>query len=265
MTRFKNRQPSNNAGGACRSVTSCETSTRAAPTCSCLNTPSGHLLVDSLTSRQVLGLGGIDGITAAGSVASSQPSYCRSSRGGLGAEQLPRQPGSLLTKSTDNKAPRSTRGPASPWRPVRHISWLPCSCCCCPTPRWTGRRLYPLRRLCRSTEVADCACCTMISDAVYELCSRPESVSSELAKNPTEAPYKIAKQLYGSVAQDTPAKAAENPGEYTQLDLDRAYDCGQWGPSRPSNLFLKACSVKTIWEAGHVLTEQDLSRRAQHL
>jgi hypothetical protein len=79
----------------------------------------------------------------------------------------------------------------------------------------------------------------MISDKVYELCRNPQSVSSELARNPTEATSKIAKQLYGHLEAPPSAKDFDIPAEHTSADLNRAFECGNWGPQKPSELFLK--------------------------
>jgi hypothetical protein len=81
----------------------------------------------------------------------------------------------------------------------------------------------------------------MISDKVYNLCRSAGSVSSELAKNPEEAPWKIAKHLYGSTGEDSTGKTLEIPAEYNPDDLERALECGNWGQTRPSSLFLKVC------------------------
>ena len=79
----------------------------------------------------------------------------------------------------------------------------------------------------------------MISNKVYELCRSPESVSSELARNPTEAPEKIAKQLYSSSGDFSTGKGFETPAEYSAEGLKRTLECGNWGPKQPSELFLK--------------------------
>ena len=81
---------------------------------------------------------------------------------------------------------------------------------------------------------------TKISDHVHKLCTTPESVSSLLAKNPKLSPGEAAKQLYhpegirisepGLPKSRVPASAEE---------LQRAYECGNWGPTKPSELFLR--------------------------
>lgn len=74
----------------------------------------------------------------------------------------------------------------------------------------------------------------MISNFVYDLCHAPNTVSSQLAANPEEAPGPIAKELFSK--KDLPQSSTQHDGQY---DLQRAFECGQWGPSRPSDLFLK--------------------------
>lgn len=82
----------------------------------------------------------------------------------------------------------------------------------------------------------------MISDKVYELCTGTESVSSLLAKDPSLAPQDAWKMLFkedpvGEKESVSTAKA--NRDEITPEDLERARDCGKWGPTEPSDLFLR--------------------------
>lgn len=79
----------------------------------------------------------------------------------------------------------------------------------------------------------------MISDRTYELCRDPRNVTSELAKNPTEAPVDVAKRLYGSHPEQGADKANEKADIDANVDLDRTFECGKWGPTRPSELFLR--------------------------
>ncbi|GAB7352846.1 hypothetical protein MBLNU459_g3455t1 [Dothideomycetes sp. NU459] len=79
-----------------------------------------------------------------------------------------------------------------------------------------------------------------ISDKLYNFCRNPESVSSLLAQNPSLTPGDAAKKLYHpdsvSVSEGTP------PHERVPAsaeELQRAYDCGNWGPTKPSELFLR--------------------------
>ncbi|KAL2351937.1 hypothetical protein BJ546DRAFT_989692 [Cryomyces antarcticus] len=79
-----------------------------------------------------------------------------------------------------------------------------------------------------------------ISDKVYNLCRSPESVSSVLAAHPTLSPGEAAKKLYGSEGVSvTESKPPRERAPATPEDLERAYQCGQFGPTRPSELFLR--------------------------
>lgn len=81
---------------------------------------------------------------------------------------------------------------------------------------------------------------TKISDRVYKWCTSAETVSAALAKDPTLAPGKAAEKLYGSegisVSEKKPPKHREVA---TQEDLQRAFECGKFGATRPSELFLR--------------------------
>jgi hypothetical protein len=81
----------------------------------------------------------------------------------------------------------------------------------------------------------------MVSDHIYHMCRSSTSVSSELAKDPSVPPSDIAHRLYGH----NPALAVNGAPvdhklvEEGHYDLERAAECGQWGGTRPSDLFLK--------------------------
>jgi hypothetical protein len=88
----------------------------------------------------------------------------------------------------------------------------------------------------------------MLSEAVYNVCRNPESVSTVLGKDPTIAPADAWKKLYGGHAageRGGDSKAINKAGhyEYTAEDLKRAEECGNWGPIKPSDLFLKVCGI----------------------
>jgi hypothetical protein len=83
---------------------------------------------------------------------------------------------------------------------------------------------------------------TMISDNVYKLCTSKESVSSLLAAEPTLAPGEAWKKLYGGHAtgeKESKATAKAQRDQITPDDLKRALECGNWGPTQPSELFLR--------------------------
>ncbi|KAM0143535.1 hypothetical protein ACHAO1_000636 [Botrytis cinerea] len=82
----------------------------------------------------------------------------------------------------------------------------------------------------------------MISDKVHKLCTSQETVSSLLAKDPTMAPGDAWKQLYGGHAageKESKNEARRHRDTITPEDLQRALECGNWGPTQPSELFLK--------------------------
>ncbi|KAJ6488552.1 hypothetical protein C8R47DRAFT_483886 [Mycena vitilis] len=82
----------------------------------------------------------------------------------------------------------------------------------------------------------------MISPKVHELCNGTETVSSLLAKDPELAPGDAWKKLYGGHtpgSKESVAKAREHRDAHTAEDLKRAAECGKWGPTQPSELFLK--------------------------
>lgn len=79
-----------------------------------------------------------------------------------------------------------------------------------------------------------------ISDKVYEMCKSKQSVSSLLAENPTMTPGEAAKKLYH------PAEVALTEGHppkeripASPEELQRAFECGNFGPTRPSETFLR--------------------------
>lgn len=89
----------------------------------------------------------------------------------------------------------------------------------------------------------------MISDKVYKLCTGQETVSSLLAKDPTMAPGDAWKQLYGGHAageKESKNEARRHRDTITPEDLQRALECGNWGSSQPSELFLKVRGLYLI-------------------
>jgi hypothetical protein len=79
----------------------------------------------------------------------------------------------------------------------------------------------------------------MISDKVYRLCHQDKTVSSELAKDPSQSPAKLFHKLYHEhKLKEKPIETKKSTDD-RQDDLQRAYECGNWGTAKPSNLFLK--------------------------
>jgi hypothetical protein len=84
----------------------------------------------------------------------------------------------------------------------------------------------------------------MISDQVYKFCTAEESVSSVLAQDPTLSPGEAWKKLYGhhTPGEKEGKKVTEEPRALiTPEELKRAKECGKWGPTEPSELFLRVC------------------------
>ncbi|EFX05520.1 iq calmodulin-binding motif protein [Grosmannia clavigera kw1407] len=74
-----------------------------------------------------------------------------------------------------------------------------------------------------------------LGDDIVRLCTSADSVSSLLATTPSLSPGEAWKQLYG----DYKPTAATNRKKADDADLDRAAQCGKWGPTQPSDTFLR--------------------------
>jgi hypothetical protein len=90
---------------------------------------------------------------------------------------------------------------------------------------------------------------THISNQIIRLCTSGESVSSLLARDPNLRPSDAWEKLYGDAARKT-GKGEDvteselnqqlgNHGEGIPAALEWAAKCGNWGPTKPSDLFLK--------------------------
>ena len=106
---------------------------------------------------------------------------------------------------------------------------------------------------------------TMISEKVYKLCTSKESVSALLAADPSLAPGDAWKKLYGHHAageKESKKTARERRDQATPDDLQRAFECGNWGPTKPSELFLR---VRTSYHNCHFnLTSVAIPRCCVH-
>ncbi|KAM0438589.1 hypothetical protein ACHAPT_001341 [Fusarium lateritium] len=81
----------------------------------------------------------------------------------------------------------------------------------------------------------------MISKRVLHLCQAHETVSSVLAKDPSQAPGDVIKRLYGQEDARRHADASDTDDpEASANPLELALKCGRWGPTEPSTLFLQA-------------------------
>ncbi|BCS24462.1 IQ calmodulin-binding motif protein [Aspergillus puulaauensis] len=79
----------------------------------------------------------------------------------------------------------------------------------------------------------------MVSWNVHNLCHGDRTVSSELAGDPTLAPYKLFKELYESKDTDKSPDLASDEDDAKSDELERVKECGNWGDSEPSTLFLR--------------------------
>lgn len=98
---------------------------------------------------------------------------------------------------------------------------------------------------------------TTISDKVYRLCTSPTSITSQVAKNPSQEPAYHANALYGGEHLAITDHKSHNRQPASPAELDRARQCGNWGDSEPSELFLQCyhaalCSLEHNPLAGMV-------------
>ncbi|KAK1749519.1 hypothetical protein QBC47DRAFT_311778 [Echria macrotheca] len=83
-----------------------------------------------------------------------------------------------------------------------------------------------------------------LSDQVVELCTSTSSVSALLAEDPNLTPGDAWDRLFGHWKAPKSPKSHGVDGEASSgaveaEELDKAARCGKWGPTRPSELFLK--------------------------
>ena len=90
-----------------------------------------------------------------------------------------------------------------------------------------------------------------ISDALYKFCQSNVTVTSEVAKDPSQKPGDVFKHLYHEGRILDEAEELKKPDhskdihDYGEEALQHAFECGKWGKTRPSRLFLqvRACSL----------------------
>jgi len=85
----------------------------------------------------------------------------------------------------------------------------------------------------------------MIPPKVVQLCQSGKSVTSELEKNATEAASEAGKRLFGvDIEEDVIGEREQKHHKFDENEdsaaLQQAFDCGNFGGTRPSDLFLKA-------------------------
>lgn len=87
----------------------------------------------------------------------------------------------------------------------------------------------------------------MVSDRAFKLCRETRTVTDEYAKNPSKAPLQICEELYGhqkpTLAHEEQKHEHLVTGEDrpppTAGELEKARQCGKWGPQQPSEFFLQ--------------------------
>lgn len=89
-----------------------------------------------------------------------------------------------------------------------------------------------------------------VSDELFKLVTSPESVSSLLAQDPSLSPGRAWQKLYGDY-DGKPGSSHSNHeagGSLAPEDaLKRAAECGHWGPTQPSELFLSVSLVENSY------------------
>lgn len=88
----------------------------------------------------------------------------------------------------------------------------------------------------------------MVTDRIYSRCNQAGTVTSELAKDPSQCPGKIFKELYEthdhtlhpkSSIDGVDSSSDEVSSALEKEKLQKASSCGNWAASAPSELFLK--------------------------
>ncbi|BCR89608.1 IQ calmodulin-binding motif protein [Aspergillus chevalieri] len=92
----------------------------------------------------------------------------------------------------------------------------------------------------RAAKSENRTCSEMVPENVHRLCASDRTVTSELARDPTQHPLGIFHRLYrGQKCKKTTVSSQRESAHDAQDSLQRAYDCGRWGTAKPSTLFLK--------------------------
>lgn len=81
----------------------------------------------------------------------------------------------------------------------------------------------------------------MVSQHVFDLCQAGDTVSSVLATDPSQPPGDIVKKLYGHHEHGLHHGLTTGEDKNSANDTsENALQCGRWGPTNPSPLFLQA-------------------------
>lgn len=99
-----------------------------------------------------------------------------------------------------------------------------------------------------------------VSDELLKLLTSPESVSTVLAQNPSLSPGEAWKKLYGHhVGKLGEPRSVNDSGKRLASEeaLRQAAEAGHWGPTEPSELFLRV-SIPCYMRQSTMLTVIDL-------
>lgn len=94
----------------------------------------------------------------------------------------------------------------------------------------------------------------MVPWDVYALCQQSQTVTSELAQDPSQTPGAVFKKLcekYNPVSHKSKgdSKGLSKEEFHEKNELQRAHACGNWGSSEPSELFLQVRHLLQIGQS----------------
>lgn len=95
---------------------------------------------------------------------------------------------------------------------------------------------------------------TMLSDTVYELCHDEKTVTSELLQDPSQSPTKLFQKLYHDRKTKSHKSDSDESLDKGENELRKVLQCGNWGSSQPSDLFLKVINrpiLSCFFPKGH--------------
>ena len=83
----------------------------------------------------------------------------------------------------------------------------------------------------------------MVSQTVWDLCNGKDTVTSVLANDPQKAPHEAVSGLYNGDFAGFKEHSKFKRVQASEEDLQKAFECGNWGLSKPSRLFLQVNST----------------------
>lgn len=101
---------------------------------------------------------------------------------------------------------------------------------------------------------------TMVSWKLYKQCRQSETVTSELAKDPSQCPLKVFRGLYHGHPDVSHSEKfgprgslSEESSQFEDQDeLQKARACGNWGSQQPSKLFLQVSCPSLLLKPGNI-------------